>query len=568
MGLTRTVVFKAGSFPPEFDRNAIAAAFYNEFSSRYTVLSIQIVPGGVVKVLFDSPETKKALCSQSVCSIGSVECAVLNFMQRSTLVQVHHYPSEADDDDLRELLQGYGEIVGIRPQHWVGLQHITTGTRLVEMKLKYDIPRNLRLEKSRLKIWYKTQPLECDICQGAHKAAECDLRDKCRRCRLPGHFARDCPAGAWNGHAPVPPFVPAPASGSVVGDWADASSCEEADEPVSQSILQGVSESAVRGACNSGAVLQSVSSMDVDVSDNVVSNVNNGTNVSANVVSNVSVGQSNACISSNLSGSSNVNDTVASNEDDGNSTACKSSNLRVSKNVSPNVVSHVNDGNSTACKSSNLSASKNVRPTVVSNETIGSPSACESNDSVGPDLERSQFSSRDPMEEVVLSCVEDAQVVNTPLPTPVVEISLPGALEEGACVPSVESSDLDSGDSLDLRQLLSGRPSRSGKSAVERPRSPSPSVRSRSPGVAAPVAAPVAELAAQSAARSAGVRSCKKPVAKSITKPVAQSITKLVAKSAAATGAKRAARSAASSGVPGMHSMPSVLGNTPRPAKR
>ena len=571
MGLTRTVVFKVGSFPSEFTRDDIASAFYNEFSGRYSVVSIQIVPGGVVKVLFGSPETKKALCSQPVCSIGSVECEVLNFMQRSTQVQVHHYPSEADDDDLCELLRGYGEIVGIRLQHWVGLQHIATGTRLVEMKLKHDIPRNMRLEKMRLKIWYKNQPLECDICQGNHKAVECELRDKCRRCRLPGHFARECTAGAWNGHPPIPVFVPDPAPVPLVGDWADVSSCEEADAPASQSILQGVAgginvsnvtENAVSSARSSSNVSQSHLGVNVsNVTESAVSSARNSSNMrQSNLGVNVGnvtesavssarnfshVNQSNlgvnvsdvteSAVSSarNFShvNQSNLGVNVSNVTESAVSSARNSSNVNQS-NLGGNASDNVNNGNSNACQS---------------NVDIGTSPACAPNDSVGPDLELSPGSSGEPMDE--------GQVVNSPLPSPgSVESSPLGELEEGECVEplsvlSVESSDLDSGDSVELRQVLSGRPGRSGKSSGVRHRSLSPVVRSRSPGVATLAVSSV--IAAKSVAR---------PAAKSgaVVRPAAKAVP----------GARRAAKPVAKSGLPGVHLMPPVIGRTPRSTPR
>ena len=82
----RTVVFKMGSFSPELSRDDLANAFYTEFKDRYVVKAIQFVPGQVVKVTFDSAKDKKAICSQQVKLIGSVECEVLNFAKRLTFL--------------------------------------------------------------------------------------------------------------------------------------------------------------------------------------------------------------------------------------------------------------------------------------------------------------------------------------------------------------------------------------------------------------------------------------------------------------------------------------------------
>ena len=37
----------------------------------------------------------------------------------------------------------------------------------------------------------------CDICHDNHKAADCPLKGKCRRCHEAGHFVRHCPKPVW-----------------------------------------------------------------------------------------------------------------------------------------------------------------------------------------------------------------------------------------------------------------------------------------------------------------------------------------------------------------------------------
>ena len=44
----------------------------------------------------------------------------------------------------------------------------------------------------------------CDICRGDHRAANCELRDKCLRCRRVGHFARDCHNPPWDAPEDLP----------------------------------------------------------------------------------------------------------------------------------------------------------------------------------------------------------------------------------------------------------------------------------------------------------------------------------------------------------------------------
>ena len=41
------------------------------------------------------------------------------------------------------------------------------------------------------------QPLVCDICNDNHKAADCPLKGKCKRCHEARHFVRHCPKPVW-----------------------------------------------------------------------------------------------------------------------------------------------------------------------------------------------------------------------------------------------------------------------------------------------------------------------------------------------------------------------------------
>lgn len=193
MAGTRTVVVDLRDFPPNFEREDIAKRFYEQYGEDHPIDAIQIVPGGVCKVTFKSRESKISLCGQETLAFGGVDCRVLNYAKRITKVQIHYYPVEADLDPLGNVLAQYGVIKKHRFQHWADMTEISTGTRLFDMVLNRDIPRTLKVGQSRVKVWYRDQPLQCDICSGNHKVSECDLRGKCRRCRQEGHFSRNCP---------------------------------------------------------------------------------------------------------------------------------------------------------------------------------------------------------------------------------------------------------------------------------------------------------------------------------------------------------------------------------------
>ena len=55
----------------------------------------------------------------------------------------------------------------------------------------------LWLSPLKCRVWYKGQPLVCDICSNNHKAADCLLQGKCRRCHQAGHFVWDSPKPVW-----------------------------------------------------------------------------------------------------------------------------------------------------------------------------------------------------------------------------------------------------------------------------------------------------------------------------------------------------------------------------------
>lgn len=42
-------------------------------------------------------------------------------------------------------------------------------------------------------MWYRGQPIECDICGAGHVLGVYPMRNKCRFCGGEGHFARSCP---------------------------------------------------------------------------------------------------------------------------------------------------------------------------------------------------------------------------------------------------------------------------------------------------------------------------------------------------------------------------------------
>ena len=84
----------------------------------------------------------------------------------------------------------------IKHQTYVSNPKIFTGTHLVSLVLRpgCTLPRFVTINGYICRIWYRSQPLICNLCavQG-HKSANRPNKDKCRRCGESRHFPRACP---------------------------------------------------------------------------------------------------------------------------------------------------------------------------------------------------------------------------------------------------------------------------------------------------------------------------------------------------------------------------------------
>ena len=108
-------------------------------------------------------------------------------------VYVHYYPFEAPDADMRSVLSKFGQIKGLRYQSFPGYSNIKTGSRIMRMVVEREIPSQQSIMGYPCRVWYKGQPISCNICRAVvHLAASCPNKGLCRRCKEPGHTVGQC----------------------------------------------------------------------------------------------------------------------------------------------------------------------------------------------------------------------------------------------------------------------------------------------------------------------------------------------------------------------------------------
>jgi len=155
------------------------------------ISAIQFVPKCYVRITFVSFDARNKAFMSGIM-VGSTRLVAVEADPVFVDVQLEHLPVEVQNDAIIQALRRFGTVHEITHLKHAGTR-IRNGTRLIKMSLASDIPVNLRILRYPCRVYYKGQPRPCSICRDFdHRAFDCPLRDVCRRCRQPGHFARDC----------------------------------------------------------------------------------------------------------------------------------------------------------------------------------------------------------------------------------------------------------------------------------------------------------------------------------------------------------------------------------------
>ena len=424
--MRRTVTLRIGRIPQDVSRPEVIRMLAERFGT-WKLLAVQFLPGFRVQLTFDSVEAKNTIERQSEVEIEGYPCQVVGGGPSLESVLIFHLPYELDNGVIQAAMQQYGEVGGIRHQlHPDSTVH--SGTRVVRIVRKGPIPRHVKVEGWSAKVWYRGQPVECDICGAGHVSRVCPMRNKCRFCGEEGHFARNCPgrnSEGW-GEVVAQGATDAPV-GSQEGGSVDlrdnqldelssqdapgsvsASACADPDSlegatvvsqastDVSQSVLAGLAlNSNSPDAPNSDSVNSNSNCSDAPNSDSVnlnncadlpsnVSNCNSG-NVSVTSESEIVNGNSNdsnGAVNSNdngisesiISDNSNDNNGVVISNDNGISESIISDNSNDNNGV---VIS--NDNEMSNAESSDSSDSESEDGEIRSDASIGGvPSGDES----------------------------------------------------------------------------------------------------------------------------------------------------------------------------------------------
>ena len=195
-------------------RDEIVDAVLDRFSD-YNVYAVQ-QSFELIRVSFENEEAAVSALKEKGVRIFDMWCR-MDGGPPTTIVHLFDYPFEEEDESVRDFFGTYGTVRAVRYQKYIKHPSVCTGTRLVDLVMTEMPPRQVIINGYMCRVWFKGQPLVCNLCGGkGHRAAQCPNKDKCRLCGSRGHFARNC-TNPWNNQGPR---ADVPSEGDMVVDQA------------------------------------------------------------------------------------------------------------------------------------------------------------------------------------------------------------------------------------------------------------------------------------------------------------------------------------------------------------
>ena len=394
--MRRTVTLRIGRIPQVVSRPELIRMLAERFGT-WKLQAVQFLPGLRVQLTFDSVEAKTSIERQTEVEIEGYPCQVVGGGPSLESVLIFHLPYELDNGLIQAALQGYGEVGGIRHQlHPDSMVH--SGTRVVRMIRKGPIPRHISVEGWAGKVWYRGQPVECDICGAGHVSRVCPMRNKCRFCGEEGHFARNCPGRNGEGWGEV---VAQGATDAPVGGQ-EGTSVDLRDNQLDELSSQDAPGSVPASACAGPDSLEGatvVSQASTDVSQSVLAGLALNSN-SPDAPNSDSANSNSNCSDAPNSDSVNLNNCAdlpsnVSNDSLNNEMEVIDSNCN-SGNVSVISESEIANGNSNVSNDNGNSESNNSNDNseVISNDNGNSKmNIAETSDSSDSDSEDGEIRS-------------------------------------------------------------------------------------------------------------------------------------------------------------------------------